>query len=210
MPVDPKYRMQILESKRVLKTERRPTRPKKVNVRPSTAQIVRAFKQAPGYEEIVARIPKAASAKGWEEGTLVGWFCVCSKFGVAKYLDIWDCDHFDLVTDMQHNISDCRAWFSHQGYTTWGSGQTATGRINCNFNAAVAGDYSCVAQLQSYPTTSGATVECLIDNQSFGNLPFTGMIIQPHFCVLSAGGHHFRIRQVSGSFFFLSVHVYKF
>ena len=75
---------------------------------------------------------------------------------------------------MQHNISDCRAWFSHQGYTTRGSAQTATGRINCYLNAAVAGDYSCVAQLQSDPTTSGATVECLIDNQSFGNLPFTG------------------------------------
>ena len=71
---------------------------------------------------------------------------------------VWDCDHFDLVTDMQHNIGDCRAWFSHQGYTTWGSAQTATGRINCYFNASAAGDYSCVAQLQSYPTTSGATV----------------------------------------------------
>ena len=102
------------------------------------------------------------------------------------------------------------AWFSHQGYTTWGSAQTATGRINCYLNVAAAGDYSCVAQLQSDPTTSPATVECLIDNQSFGNLPFTGMILQPHFCVLSAGGHHFRIRQVSGAFYFLSVHVYKF
>jgi hypothetical protein len=36
------------------------------------------------------------------------------------------------------------------------------------------------------------------------------MILQPHFCALSAGGHHFRIRQVSGSFFFLSLNVYRF
>jgi hypothetical protein len=28
--------------------------------------------------------------------------------------------------------------------------------------------------------------------------------------LLSAGGHHFRIRQVSGSFFFLSLTVYRF
>jgi len=210
MPVDPKYRMKILDSKQVLKTERRPPRPAKVNVKPSTQQIVRAFKKAAGYEEIVARIPKAATVRGWEERTLAGYFCVCSKAGVAKYLDIWDCDHFDLVTDMQHNVSECRAWFSDQGYATWGSGQTATGRINCYFNAAVAGDYSCVAQLQSYPSTSGATVECLIDNHSFGNLPFTGTILQPHFSSLSAGGHHFRIRQVSGSFFFLSLTVYHF
>jgi hypothetical protein len=88
MPVDPKFRMKFLESKQVLKTEKRPPRPAKVNVRPSTLQIVRAFKQAPGYEEIVARVPKAATAKGWDAGTLVGWFCVCSKFGNAKYLAI--------------------------------------------------------------------------------------------------------------------------
>ena len=67
-----------------------------------------------------------------------------------------------------------------------------------------------MAQLASYPSSSRATVECLIDNNSFGNLPFTGTILQPHFSTLSAGGHHFRIRQVSGSFFFLSLTVYRF
>jgi hypothetical protein len=41
-------------------------------------------------------------------------------------------------------------------------------------------------------------------------LPFTGTIIQPRFGSLSAGGHHFRIRQVNGSFFFLSLTVYRF
>jgi len=210
MPVDKRYRMKILESKRVLKTERRLPQVRKVSVKPSTQQIVRAFKQAPGYEEIVARIPKAATVRGWDEGTQVAYFSVCSKSGAAKYLDIWDCDHFDLVTDMQHCVSDCRVWFSHLGYTTWGSPQTATGRINCYFNAAVAGDYSCVAQLQSYPSSSAAKVECLIDNHTFGDLPFTGPIVQPHFSTLSAGGHHFRIRQVSGSFFFLSLTVYRF
>jgi hypothetical protein len=210
MPVDKSYRMKILNSTTILKTERRPARIRKVTVKPTTQQIVRAFKQSPGFEEIVARIPKAATARGWDEGSQVAYFSVCGKSGAASFLDIWDCDHFDGFTDMQRSVSDCRAWFSHTGFTTWGAPQTKTGRINCFFNAAVAGDYSCVAQLQSYPTSSGATVECLIDNNSFGPLPFTGSILQPHFSTLSAGGHHFRIRQLNGAFFFLSLTVYRF
>jgi hypothetical protein len=209
-PAKPSTHQKIVESKEILKRERRPARVRKVQVKPSTQQIVRAFKKAPGYDEIVERIPKAATARGWDQGTQVAYFSVCSKTGTASFLDIWDCDHFDGFTDMQRSVSDCRAWFSHMGFTTWGSPQTATGRINCFFNAASAGDYACVAQLQSYPTSSGATVECLIDNNSFGPLPFTGSIPQPHFSVLSAGGHHFRIRQMNGSFFFLSLTVYKF
>jgi hypothetical protein len=210
MPVDKSFRMKVVESKEVLDTEPRPPRVPKVNVKPTTASIFRAFKQAAGYEDVIARIPKAASVTGWQRGTQVAYFSVCSKSGAASFLDLWDCDHFDFFTDMQRCIRDCRVWFSHTGFSTWGSPQTATGRINCFFNAAVAGDYSCVVQLQSFPTSSGATVECLIDNNSFGPLPFTGTIIQPHFSVLSAGGHHFRIRQLNGSFFFLSLTVYHF
>jgi hypothetical protein len=210
MPVDKRYRMKILSSTKSLKTEPRQPRVPKVRVAPTTRAIVRAFKEAAGYEEIIARIPKAATVPGWDKGTQVAYFSVCSKSGSARWLDLWDCDHFDGFTDMKRSVDDCRAWFSHTGFSTWGSAQTATGRINCYFNAAVAGDYSCVAQLQSHPASSGATVECLIDNNSFGNLPFTGTILQPHFSSLSAGGHHFRIRQVTGSFFFLSLTVYRF
>lgn len=209
MPVHRRFRMKILTSTRLLKTERRPPRPPKIR-RPTTKEIVRAFKRSRGYQDIVARIPKAKTVEGWDKGTQVAFFSVCNKSGSAKFLDIWDCDHFDLVTDMQRSINDCRAWFSHSGFTTWGSAQTATGRINCFFDAAVAGSYSCVVQLRSDPPGSGATVECLIDNNSFGPLPFTGTITQPHFSVLSAGGHHFRIRQMNGAFFFLSLTVYRF
>jgi hypothetical protein len=210
MPVGEKYSMKIVKSTKVIKPEARPRPVAMVSVKPSTENILRAFKNARGYKDIIAQIPKAATLRGWDEGTQVAYFSVCSKSGAAWWLDIWDCDHFDGFTDMQRSVSDCRAWFSHTGYSTWGSAQTATGRINCYFNAAVAGDYSCVAHLASYPSSSGATVECLIDNNSFGNLPFTGTILQPHFSTLSAGGHHFRIRQVSGSFFFLSLTVYRF
>jgi hypothetical protein len=58
--------------------------------------------------------------------------------------------------------------------------------------------------LASYPDSSSTTVECLIDNNSFGPLPFSGAIDQQHFSHLSGGGHHFRIRQMNGSFFFYS------
>jgi hypothetical protein len=202
--------MKLLTSSRILKTERRPRPAAPVNVKPTTQQIVRAFKRSRGYEDILARIPKAATVAGWDKGTQVAYFSVCGKSGSAQYLDLWDADHFDGVTDIKKSLIDCRAWFSHTGYSTWGSGQTASGRINCYFNAAVAGDYSCVVQLQSDPVLSSATVECLIDNNSFGNLPFTGTILQPHFSTLPAGGHHFRIRQKTGAFFFLSLTVYRF
>jgi hypothetical protein len=208
MPIDEKYSMKPVKSTGVIKTEKRPRRVAMVK-KPSTQEIFRAFKKARGYGDIVAQIPKAATLAGW--GDQIAYFSVCRKSGTARWLDIWDCDHFDGFTDMRRCVSDCRAWFSHRGYSTWGSAETATGRINCYFNAPAAGNYSCVAQLASYPSSSGATVDCLIDNQSFGNLPFTGTISQSHFCPsLSAGGHHFRIRQVSGSFFFLSLTVLRF
>lgn len=210
MAVDRRYKMRILRSTTTPKPEPRPARLPRVAVKPSTREIFNTFRKLPGYEEIIARIPKAATPAGWDKGTQIAYFSVCGKSGSARWLDLWDCDHFDGFTDMQRSVRDCRAWFSHTGFTTWGSAQTATGRINCYFNAATAADYSCVAQLQSYPASSGAIVECLIDNHSFGNLPFTGTILQPHFSTLSAGGHHFRIRQVRGAFFFLSLTVYRF
>jgi len=210
MPVGKSFRMRIVKSTAIAKTEPRPARVARVNVKPTTAEIVKAFKKSPGYDDIIARVPKAETVAGWDKGTQVAYFSVCSKSGSATFLDLWDCDHFDGVSDMQKSVADCRAWFSHSGFSTWGSGQTKTGRINCFFNAAAAGAYSCVAQLQSNPVGSSATVECLIDNSSFGNLPFTGTVIQPHFSMLSAGGHHFRIRQVTGAFFFLSLTVYRF
>ena len=210
MPVGKSFRMRLIRSTRTLKTERRPAPVQRVAVKPTTVEIVRAFKRSPGAGEILARIPKAATVEGWDKGTQVAYFSVCGKSGAANWLDLWDCDHFDGFTDMPKSVADCRAWFSHTGYSSWGSAQTATGRINCHFNAAVGAAHSCVVQLQSYPSSSQAVVECLIDNNSFGNLPFTGTVLQPHFSMLAAGGHHFRIRQVSGSFFFLSLTVYRF
>src|SRR5688572_15607987 len=106
MSVGKAYRMKILKSTKVLKPEPRPPRVPKVRVKPSTREILEAFRRARGYDEIVARIPKAATLAGWEKGTQIAYFSVCGKSGSATWLDLWDCDHFDGITDMQRSIND--------------------------------------------------------------------------------------------------------
>jgi hypothetical protein len=166
--------------------------------------IAKALKATAGSREIIAQIPGAADPSGWVH---VATFCVCVKAGTAKYLDIWDADHFDYVTDMANCLAQCRAWFSAGGYGYWGSAQTKTGRINCYFNAPAQGNYVCNAELRS--DGGPAQVECLIDAYNFGPLPFNGYILQPHMSSLAAGGHSFRIRQLDGAFSFLSLTVWR-
>ena len=167
-------------------------------------EALEALKATKGADAIFDQIPNIGDLSLWFP---TAYFSVCRKTGTARYLDLWDADHFDGFTDMQRCVNDCRAWFSGDGYDFWGSGETKTGRINCYFTVPAAGNYTCNAKLQSYG--GPALVECLIDNSSFGFLPVNGTINQPHPCSLSAGGHHFRIRQVSGAFFFLSLTVWK-
>lgn len=170
----------------------------------SAEEALAALHATRGSEEVFKAFPQFLDVSSWLP---VANFMACSKFGSARYLDLWDVDHFDGFTDLQNNLDDCRVWFSDKGFDTWGSGQTRSGRINCYFTAPQAGAYICTARLQSY--AGSAVVECLIDNSSFGPLPINGTITQPHPCNLSAGGHHFRIRQLSGSFFFLSLTVWR-
>ena len=67
MAVDKRFRMRIISSTKIVKTERRPKPVKRVNVTPTTAEIIRAFKRSRGYEDVIARIPKAETAAGWEQ-----------------------------------------------------------------------------------------------------------------------------------------------
>jgi hypothetical protein len=177
-----------------------------VGLRSTPEEIVETLKLTDGFDEILEEIPGLVD---WPNWNFIAFFSVCSKAGTARWLDIWDVDHFDGWTDMQRSLSDCRAWFSDRGFAGWGSGETRTGQINCYFRAPSDGNYLCTAGLQSYPTSERATVECLIDNSSFGPLSWTGTIYQPHPCALSTGYHHFRIRQQFGSFFFLSLDVQR-
>lgn len=170
----------------------------------SAEEALAALQATQGSEAVLKQMPQLLDITSWLP---VATFSVCSKFGTARCLDLWDVDHFDGFTDMQNNTDDCRAWFSAGGYDYWGSGQTKSGRVNCYFTAPESGSYLCTARLQSH--AGPALVECLIDNSSFGPLPVNGLITQPHPCKLSAGGHHFRIRQLSGSFFFLSLTVWR-
>jgi hypothetical protein len=175
---------------------------------PSPQTVLAALKASPGAEEIVRMIPGLGTPNAWQ---LTAYFSVCSKTGTAVFLDIWDNDHLDGVTDMQRCLDGCWAWFSADLGSGWGSAQTKTGRINCAFTVPTAGPYLCTAALHGLPSTNAtsAEVECLIDNFSFGTLSFTGTTYQPFPCNLSTGSHHFRIRQISEAFAFLSVSIHS-
>ena len=164
---------------------------------------VRALLATPGAQELVAKIPNLGAPEFYGQ---IASFSVCKKTGSARYLDIWDADHFDGFTDMQRCVADCRAWFSAGGFTTWGAPQTKSGRINCYFRVPARGNYVCEAYLQSYG--GPATVQCLTDSQNHGLLGVSGTIQQAHHANLAAGWHHFRIRQVEGAFFFLGLVVW--
>ena len=167
-------------------------------------EVLKTYAKTPAGASVVGEFPEILDPTPGL-APLAG-FAACGKSGTAQYLDVWDCDHFDYVTDMGRNLSECRIWFSGNGYGQWGSAETKTGRINCYFRAPEERMYRCDATLQSYG--GPAVVECLLDGSSFGFLTVGGTITQPHFRSLAAGYHAFRIRQVSGSFFFLSLNVY--
>lgn len=169
------------------------------------AEALEAIKATKGAADILKQFPGLEHPEAWLS---TAYFSACRKSGTARYLDLWDADHFDGWTDMQRCLNDCRVWFSDTGYQSWGSDQTRTGRINCYFDAPTTGLYTINARLQSYPANAQASVECLIDNSSFGPLGVFGTINQPHMAHLGKGGHHFRIRQRYGSFFFLSLTVW--
>jgi hypothetical protein len=80
------------------------------------AAVARSLRATPGAAPIVKRVPNLAAPQFWAP---VASFAVCGKTGTAAYLDIWDSDHFDFVTDMQSCLSRCLAWFSADGYTFW-------------------------------------------------------------------------------------------
>ncbi len=168
--------------------------------------ILEALKATPGAADVLDELSGVEDVIDWVE---VAYFSVCLKRGYARYLDIWDSDQFDGFTDMRQCLRDCRVWFSAEGFGSWGSGETKTGRVNCYFHAPSDGNYVCTAILQSYPSSQSAAVECLIDSSSFGTLGFVGIKHQPHPCFLAKGGHHFRIRQLRGSFFFLALMVHR-
>jgi hypothetical protein len=185
------------------RAERRVARSTPARPTTTAAVVARAVKATSGAAELISQLPALGKPALWQA---VASFTVCQKTGTATFLDIWDADHFDGFTDMQRCLAECRAWFSADGFAPWDSPQTKTGRINCYFKAPAAGHYVINAQLQSYGGL--AQVECLIDSFNYGPLSFNGAINQPHPANLSAGYHSFRIRQKTGSFFFVGLTVW--
>lgn len=185
------------------KRARKISRSKPLQTTISPAAVAKALVLSPGATELF----KSKSHLAKPVMGLIATFSVCQKMGTARYLDIWDADHFDYFTDMHRNLAECRVWFSDKGFTYWDSPETRTGRINCYFRAPSNGEYVCNVELQSYG--GQAMVECLMDDFNFGPLPINGSILQPHHSTLDAGYHSFRVRQKSGSFFFNSLTVWK-
>ena len=200
------FRLRLIRAERAVTEKRSRDRAPKAKAATTPRAVLTSLKATTGANEILKQVPAFGDIALWSQ---VAYFSVCRKSGSAQYLDLWDVDNFDGFTDMRRCLDDCRAWFSADGFTTWGSGQTKTGRINCYFRAPATGDYICNARLQSYPSSTTSVVECLIDNSTFGPLTWSGTIDQPHPCHLAAGSHHFRIRQVRGAFFFLSLTVWR-
>jgi hypothetical protein len=158
---------------------------------------LRNLQATSGGQEIIEVVP---SLLNWRDWFPLAIFTRSFKFGTARYLDIWDDDHFD-------GAHEGRIWFSADGNAFWGSPQTKTGRVNCYFRAPSDGNYVCHVKLESY--LGPAQVECLIDDFNYGPLPFNGTIDQPHPRQLTAGYHSFRVRQMTGSFFFVSLTVWR-
>jgi hypothetical protein len=173
VPVGGNYRIQFVRSPKPFSGDRKRVRIPKIKP-PLKRAAFAALHATPRAEELTAQIPELTSLAAW---TSIASYKVCGKNGTAAFLDIWDADHFDDFTDMPRRLTDCRAWFSSQGFACWGSDEGASGRINCYFRAPADGNYVCSAQ--SYPSTNLSTVERLIDDSSFGLLPFTGTVVQP-------------------------------
>lgn len=202
----PEFELKIVESRKEIAEAEPRDGVAVADVIANPDEVLESLKATKGAAKVLKANPDLEQLSAYAQ---VAHFSVCQKTGTAQFLDIWDSDQFDGFTDLQRCLDDCRVWFSGDGYDSWGSSQSKSGRVNCYFGAPTAGHHVCYARLQSYPAATTAVVECFIDNSSFGQLSVTGTISQPHLTVLSAGGHHFRIRQVAGSFFFLSLTVWK-
>src|SRR5436309_8360372 len=123
----PEFRLTMGESKALEAPpqKERPAAPRAAKLELDPRRIARALKATPGFKEIKAKIPDLANWQTWWPFP-VATFTVCQKTGTAAWLDIWDDDHFDGFTDMQRDLSDCRVWFSANGYTFWDSAETKT------------------------------------------------------------------------------------
>lgn len=98
-------------------------------------EALAALEATKGASALIKRLPHLGDLKFWLP---TAYFSVCRKTGTARYLDLWDTDHFDGFTDMQRCLNDCRAWFSGDGYQFWGFGQTKTGRASLGWRPEAA------------------------------------------------------------------------
>jgi hypothetical protein len=211
MTLDSDYRITVVESQGQA-LDLRQTEIARPMPRPSPQAAVAAVRATSGADELIAQNPNLANAAQLQE---TASFSVCTKTGTASFLDLWDVDHFDFVSDMQSSLNSCSAWFAPDGFEQYGAPQGKTGRVNCTFQAPADGMYLAIASLMSHGADS-ATVRYVLDDFGPGSTPtdlgaftFTGPVNQAFVLSLVANSHSIRIDQESGGLFFYNLTLYQ-
>ena len=97
MPVDKKYRVVLGEAVEQVASPEERDGVAPADLKPSRQRVLTALKETSGAEEFIKKIPNLETVDLWQD---TAYFSVCAKTGTARYLDIWDADHFDGFTDM--------------------------------------------------------------------------------------------------------------
>lgn len=178
--------------------------------RVSTAQeVLGALKATKGGASVIERVPTIERLEAWEE---VAYFDVRGWSGAATALMLWDAD-FDGFFGMQMCLDNNFALFTGASWdTSFGAPGTATGRACCFFEAPRTDYYIFNVQLDSLLSgfePSPPVVAFFMDDIPMGELQWEGSINQPLAALVAEGFHRFDVRQVSESFHFRSVTIWK-
>jgi hypothetical protein len=180
-----------------------------------------ALRQLKGAQAAIERFPQLGQVEVWGE---IATFTVCRTTGTASSgTFVWDADFPGVLLSLADAEDNCYVYFA--GAESLGEvipPQTLTGQIWCYFTVPEPGYYVFLPSAQTYPDEYYgpdyfATVECLIDDISFGEFQIrpSHPLDQPMLANLASTskdpsvGHRFTIRQVSGAVFFWSLRVLR-
>ncbi len=179
-----------------------------------------AFRRTEGAESAIARVPALDRPEVWRE---IAYFSVCETRGTAQGgTFVWDADFPGSSLTLFDAQANCYAFFA--GAEDLGGlipPDGLTGQVWCHFAAPETGYYLFLPHAQTYPDQYWspdyhASVECLIDDHSFGQFEMRPghHLNQPLIANLAASddpdaAHRFTIKQVTGGVFFWSLTVWN-
>src|SRR5713101_5358329 len=91
------FRLRLIESKKAYPADHKHDRATRAKPETNPRAVLRSLKATLGADEILDRVPDFGDVAAWKE---IAYFSVCRKSGSARWLDLWDADHFDGFTDM--------------------------------------------------------------------------------------------------------------